>query len=646
MKILQVKAQNIRSIREEVSIQFHKDYSVLIGPNGGGKSNIIDILTIVTRQFLLTGYQLNVSKTSPQRYRVSQSAPITRKNSQLLQRFRGCETPSYVGVTVEVTKEDMDNIQMMCDSLESLRESLRRFELQSNITTIEKWNPSLVAEGERFEYVFDDKALDQGSMARSQSDLSSPEGMYRDYLNKLGFLSSIAQLGCQIELQPVFLYFSPYRNVNVAQMREGLSEEKFYQWRDQYNGATSRSTSSLIPLARHYYASKRRHLEGCARSAGFEEAWEAEPRVCLVRRYFERLGYKWDLRLIEEDTNVYDIILKTGNTEITLSEASSGEKELTNFLLGICSSDLRNGCILIDEPELHLHPKWQSLLLELLQDLQEKTGNQIILATHSPVFVTPETIGHVVRLYREGGATAAAALDEGKSGSARDLVHIINTHNNQTLFFADKVVLVEGITDRLVFSALIEAKRHGEEVKTAIEVLEVHGKHNFAKYQKLLAELQVRTFVVADLDYAREVGGSEVKTLWKEDLATVGQKVLGDKRSNDRRKLAECIEDAVKGGSLEKLQETWAYVKERTRKLKEPLNTEEQSKLETCIARQRGKNVFILRQGEIEDYLPKDSRSLDQVIELAGSEKLVEVMAELEHYDEISGIVEAIRTIA
>lgn len=46
-----------------------------------------------------------------------------------------------------------------------------------------------------------------------------------------------------------------------------------------------------------------------------------------------------------------------------------------------------NGTIILDEPEIHLHPEWQLLFAELIVLLHEKFGVHILLNTHSPYFL-------------------------------------------------------------------------------------------------------------------------------------------------------------------------------------------------------------------------------------------------------------------
>jgi ABC-type cobalamin/Fe3+-siderophores transport system ATPase subunit len=63
-----------------------------------------------------------------------------------------------------------------------------------------------------------------------------------------------------------------------------------------------------------------------------------------------------------------------------LDTASSGELELVT-LAGSLIIDEFQGMLVIDEPELHLHPQWQARLLPTLRSLAPDA--QLIVATHS-----------------------------------------------------------------------------------------------------------------------------------------------------------------------------------------------------------------------------------------------------------------------
>ena len=75
-----------------------------------------------------------------------------------------------------------------------------------------------------------------------------------------------------------------------------------------------------------------------------------------------------------------EITLGEEDGAINSDKLSSGEKQLLSFWCYNAFSE--NTAIFIDEPELSLHVDWQRLLLPTL--LEQETGNQFFVATHSP----------------------------------------------------------------------------------------------------------------------------------------------------------------------------------------------------------------------------------------------------------------------
>lgn len=74
--------------------------------------------------------------------------------------------------------------------------------------------------------------------------------------------------------------------------------------------------------------------------------------------------------------------VSVGNPKNRLSpdKLSSGEKQILSFL--VYNAFSKNTVFFIDEPELSLHTDWQRLLVKML--VEQKSGNQLIMATHSP----------------------------------------------------------------------------------------------------------------------------------------------------------------------------------------------------------------------------------------------------------------------
>ncbi len=97
------------------------------------------------------------------------------------------------------------------------------------------------------------------------------------------------------------------------------------------------------------------------------------------------------------------IVISNGQ-EHTLDRLSSGEKSLVDLFLRIRAHCTKNSIILIDEPEIHLHPNWQKRLMKhLRQFAQEYPGMTIIIATHSIEMLRAFGFEHKEKGLRKGG---------------------------------------------------------------------------------------------------------------------------------------------------------------------------------------------------------------------------------------------------
>ena len=73
---------------------------------------------------------------------------------------------------------------------------------------------------------------------------------------------------------------------------------------------------------------------------------------------------------------------------LKLKNLSAGMKTFTILLKLLENGHIQDGSIIVlDEPEIHLHPSWQLKFAELLVLLQKEFDLKIVLATHSPYFM-------------------------------------------------------------------------------------------------------------------------------------------------------------------------------------------------------------------------------------------------------------------
>lgn len=91
------------------------------------------------------------------------------------------------------------------------------------------------------------------------------------------------------------------------------------------------------------------------------------------------------------------------DTLVDIDDLSSGEKSIIQLFYPLIEHRVRHilsqlrgeadapqadpVCVLVDEPELHLHPNLQGKILDYLRTLAVKENSQFIIATHSPTIV-------------------------------------------------------------------------------------------------------------------------------------------------------------------------------------------------------------------------------------------------------------------
>lgn len=145
----------------------------------------------------------------------------------------------------------------------------------------------------------------------------------------------------------------------------------------------------------------------------------SDSKTDVFRRSEEAFSIELDIdnstsiesKLLEEYSVLasYDLV-DLANIEFTkdvedkkffLTEASSGELCILFNILAIAGSISNNSIVLLDEPELSLHPDWQRDFLPLIQTIFSNYNScHFILATHSPSIVSsiPTTNSFVVNL--------------------------------------------------------------------------------------------------------------------------------------------------------------------------------------------------------------------------------------------------------
>ena len=103
---------------------------------------------------------------------------------------------------------------------------------------------------------------------------------------------------------------------------------------------------------------------------------------------------------------------------LTFRELSEGEQQLLMVLGLLRFVEAREGLILLDEPDTHLNPAWSLQYTRLLRaQVSDAATTQIMMATHDPLVVAGLTASEVLVMQRgEGGRVSASHPDQDPKG--------------------------------------------------------------------------------------------------------------------------------------------------------------------------------------------------------------------------------------
>jgi len=164
-----------------------------------------------------------------------------------------------------------------------------------------------------------------------------------------------------------------------------------------------------------------------------------------------------------------------------------------------CSSERQAGLLLlIEEPELYLRPQAQRYLYRLLREFA-LAGNQVIYSTHSPAFLNVARLDELVFVERLP-RTGTRALQP-KPMSADEDFRVMTEFDaaRSELFLARAVVLVEGLTEKLVLPFVFAALGHDVD-REAISIVECGGKPNLPLFARICRATGIPFLVMHDSD--------------------------------------------------------------------------------------------------------------------------------------------------
>lgn len=388
MKIVNLTVENFRAINR-VELTGLQDMIVVAGPNGCGKSCILDAIRLFKSVY--GGYQPNEWHQWLSEFQI---AP--RNLHQMASLLRDRSRPSIIEAQIELAQEERDfidqeiqpmlmelawrtvvpNPQMWMRSANALATELRAYEPQVN-QIVQDLLPAAV---EQLNHRLLSGRLEIGPNGQA--------GVHKSVLLELIFSS----------FHPRRIGVIDYHGAHRNYAREALGginlnldqEEDRLRTTSLYNAANKYSNIKSEMAAEYVKQSLREKWAGADASPE-----TAQPLTETLKELFTTFfpGKTFLGPQPTSDGNVeFPVQISNGSTH-DINDLSSGEKEILFGYLRLRNSAPKYSVILLDEPELHLNP---ALVRGLPQFYYNHMGreleNQIWLVTHSDAFLR-EAIG-------------------------------------------------------------------------------------------------------------------------------------------------------------------------------------------------------------------------------------------------------------
>jgi predicted ATPase len=522
MKILSLQLSNIVSFKhtpniEDVSpIPFDENLNIIIGENGSGKSTALEVINFLFKRVLYKQYAFNqdVFNQRATTNVKNRKQLLTQVNANTSSGFRldpNWNTPTQeqrIRLIIKLDEVDRANINVLLTQLPALKLIFEQFTTRPAPTPlrtfIEQYTIDVVIEPSTRTFT----AQLQGASADFGYEYLTEYNFYKEAIG----LYNIDTVGSALAtLNESFTLISSYRNYHAFNTSVSLSgsaaPQQIQQIRDadfaRSLNATDNAEPGIFGLVRLRVADK--HFNLLSEKLSPEERETAAndlPFMASINARLAIVNLSCRIRLLVQRTWQYSfefVDLRRNVTLLDINSLSAGQKAILHLVFEAYGrGELKGGVVVIDEPEIHLHYQFQHEYLQVVRELSREQKCQYLIVTHSEALINSSTIGSVRRFSLAADGSTEFHCPQ-LSHQQKSLIKILDNTRSTYAFFAKKVVLVEGDSDRYFVRAALQCLYPAVDQQVAI--LHVGGKTSFPSWSDLFEAFGLTVYRVADFDY-------------------------------------------------------------------------------------------------------------------------------------------------
>ncbi|MCF2221026.1 AAA family ATPase [Chryseobacterium sp. PS-8] len=563
MKIKQIQIKNFRLL-DNATVNIEDDLTLIVGKNNTGKTSLFEIINIFTQQthdISFEDFSQSSYKTFKRLYKFYKEYYLTdinetrKEKSEILILKRIPKIKLIIQFEYDIEKDSLINLSEFITDLDESRNDatvLISYEPKESLNLFKSFNGEdglipWLKENLRSFYQLKCYAIDKDSEFRKEIDIS--------FKNKIKQIVSFESIKASRNLDDV-------GKDKSKTLQTGFSD--FYKESNKEDNSNVEDLETVL--------------------TDFSSKLDTKYKVVLddILKEIKNFGIEPHVTippiLLKSEFNS-ETILKNNikyyyeNGEIPLPENYNGlgysnliflVLKVVSFIEKFKKTKAEDKAefltILIEEPEAHLHPQMQQVFIKQITKLIKETNIsvQLIISSHSSHIIAEagididkgfDRIRYFNKIDNEieiNDFNNFKHKDNDKE-TFRFLKQYLNLHKCD-IFFADKVIMVEGVTEKMLLPLMID--KVAPSLKNEyISILEVGGAYT-QKFKEILHFIKIKTLVITDIDSVDVTNNEECKT--DTDNAVTCNSTLKDwiPKKTTISELNECLKEEKFDGSL------------------------------------------------------------------------------------------------